>query len=160
MNVEIKILPPRNVVGVNGRMSHVQNRTAELWRTLMPRRNEIVSPVSSYLLSITRYDAIPDFRKFNPSATFEKWAAVEVASFDSCPEGMTTLTMKGGLYAVFHYKGSSSDPTPFQFIFGTWLPASEYVLDHREHFEILGANYRSNDPESEEEICIPIAIKS
>ena len=159
MKVEIKELPLRNVVGFSVRMSHVNNRTSELWRSLMPRRNEIVNATSKDLLSITRYDSIPDFRKFDPAAEFEKWAAVEVSTIDSYPNGMKAMVMPGGLYAVFNYKGLSTDPAPYQYIFGTWLPASGFVLDHREHFEILGTNYRNNDPQSEEEICIPVRKK-
>jgi AraC family transcriptional regulator len=159
MNIEINELPLRNVVGVHVRMSHQENRTSELWRSLMPRRNEIVNATSKDLLSITRYDSVPDFRKFNPAAEFEKWAGVEVSAIDSYPDGMNAMVMPGGLYAVFKYKGLSTDPAPYQYIFGTWLPASEFVLDHREHFEILGANYRNNDPLSEEEICIPVRRK-
>lgn len=159
MKVEISEFPSRTVVGVNVRMSHTNNRTSELWRSLLPRRNEIVNALSGDLLSITRYDGIPDFRKFNPAAEFEKWAAVEVSTGANPPEGMRLFVIPAGLYAVFQYKGLSTDPAPFQYIFGTWLPGSEYGLDHREHFEILGANYRNNDPESEEEICIPIKRK-
>ena len=64
--------------------------------------------------------------------------------------------MPGGLYAVFFYKGSSSDTKIFQYIFTNWLPDSGYTLDNRPHFEILGENYKNGDPGSEEEIWIPV----
>jgi AraC family transcriptional regulator len=67
--------------------------------------------------------------------------------------------LTGGLYAVFDYKGLSTDNSIFQFIFGTWLPSSEYDLDDRPHFEVLGNKYKNNDPTSEEEIWIPIKMK-
>jgi AraC family transcriptional regulator len=44
----------------------------------------------------------------------------------------------------------------FTYIFTRWLPASGYQLDNRPHFEILGDKYKNNDPESEEEIWIPV----
>ena len=87
---------------------------------------------------------------------FEKWAAVEVAAFDDVPEGLETFTLGGGRYAVFDYKGASTDSRIFVYIFTEWLPASGYALDDRPHFEILGDRYRNADPESEEEIWIPI----
>lgn len=90
---------------------------------------------------------------------FEKWAAIEVSSFDNVPEGMDTYTLKGGLYAVFDYKGLSTDNSIFVFIFGTWLPNSDYLLDNRPHFEILGDKYKNGDPNSEKEIWIPIKLK-
>jgi AraC family transcriptional regulator len=39
------------------------------------------------------------------------------------------------------------------------MPNSDYVLDNKTHFEILGDKYRNNDPESEEEIWIPVQPK-
>ncbi len=69
---------------------------------------------------------------------------------------METFCIPEGQYAVFHYKGSSADSSIFQYIFGEWLPKSGYELDDRPHFEILGAQYKNNDPESEEEIWIPV----
>ena len=69
---------------------------------------------------------------------------------------MEALILPSGLYAVFHYKGSSSDNSIYQYIFGTWIPNSDYDLDDRPHFEVLGDRYKNNDPNSEEEIWIPI----
>ena len=77
----------------------------------------------------------------------------------SLPNGMDTLVLKGGLYAVFDHKGSGADTSIFQYIYGTWIPNSEYVLDERPHFEVLGENYKNNDPNSEEEIWIPVKKK-
>jgi AraC family transcriptional regulator len=72
---------------------------------------------------------------------------------------METYVLPGGLYAVFDYKGLNTDNSIFQYILGTWLPGSDYVLDNRPHFEVLGDKYKNNDPNSEEEIWIPIKTK-
>ena len=72
---------------------------------------------------------------------------------------MESLTLPSGLYAVFHYKGLSSDPSIFQYIFATWLPQSDYILDDRPHFEVLGEKYKNDDPDSEEDIYIPVKPK-
>ena len=72
----------------------------------------------------------------------KKWATVEVMDFDAFPSGMESFTLKGGLYAVFDYKGSSTDSSIFQYIFQEWLPSSDYELDHRPHFEVLGKKYK------------------
>ena len=69
---------------------------------------------------------------------------------------MESFLLKKGLYAVFNYKGLSSDNSIFQYIFSKWIPESNYLLDDRPHFEILGVKYKNNDPNSEEEIWIPI----
>ena len=100
------------------------------------------------------------FEHFDPAMEFEKWAVVEVPDFDSIPDHFETFILSNGIYAVFDYKGSSGDSSIFQYIFQTWLPASGYMLDDRPHFEILGEKYKNQHPDSEEEIWIPIKVKS
>lgn len=99
------------------------------------------------------------FDKFDPEESFEKWATIEVENFEEVPVGIDSFLLAGGLYAIFDYKGSSNDPSIFQYIFTTWLPASDYLIDDRPHLEILGEKYKNNDPDSEEEIWIPIKLK-
>jgi AraC family transcriptional regulator len=98
--------------------------------------------------------------KYSPDTEFEKWALSEVTDFDNVPNYMETFTLEGGLYAVFNYKGNSNDTSVFQYIFTNWLPNSAFLLDNRPHFEVLGEKYKNNDPNSEEEIWIPIKKKS
>ena len=124
----------------------------------MPRRKEIKNAASKDLYSMQIYSPT-HFQNFSPDNEFEKWAAVEVSSFDSIPPDMESYTLVGGLYAVFLHKGSSTDTRTFQYIFGTWLPTSDFVLDNRPHFELLGEKYKNNDPTSEEEIWIPVRKK-
>jgi len=113
------------------------------------------------LLSIQVYDNLPDLGNFNQDTEFEKWAAAEVSEFETIPEGMETCILKAGLYAVFIHKGASDTfPATFRYIFGTWLPDSDYQPDHRAHFEILGENIKPDDPDSEEEVWVPIKTKT
>jgi AraC family transcriptional regulator len=99
------------------------------------------------------------FEKFDAARKFRKWALTEVTSLDSIPEGMEAFHLPAGAYACFHYIGNSNDASVFEKIFREWLPASEYVLDDRPHFEILGDRYKQGDPNSEETIWIPIKKK-
>nr|WP_321426913.1 GyrI-like domain-containing protein [uncultured Acetobacteroides sp.] len=160
MNCRIEVLQPQMLVGKHLTMSLSENRSSELWRCFMPQRKEIKNTLSADLFSLQVYDDSYNFSEFNTNATFKKWAAVEVSDFDAVPDGMEPLTLTGGLYAVFEYKGASSQgAAAFRYIFGTWLPNSDYVLDGRPHFEILGEKYKNDDPTSEEEIWIPIKFK-
>ena len=157
MEPRIETISDKKLVGKRLKMTISNDRTYELWHSFMPVRNEIKNRVSADLFSLQVYDNSLDFNDFNPDTTFEKWAAVEVTDFGPLPEDMETHTLKGGLYAVFTYKGRASDfPQTFQSIFHTWLPASAYEVEKRDHFEILGDKYKNNDPDSEEEIWIPI----
>ena len=126
-------------------MSFAHNKTGELWRKFMPRRKEIINHITTDLISLQIYSP-SHFTDFNPSNEFVKWAAIEVADLDNIPDGLDSFILKNGLYAVFDYKGSSTDTTIFQNIFNNWLPNSEYTLDNRPHFEVLGEKYKNADP--------------
>jgi AraC family transcriptional regulator len=137
-------------------MSLSINKTRELWQDFLRLRKEIKNQVGKDLYSIQLYDD-HYFRTFSPHSTFEKLAAVEVTHFDEVPHGMEHFTMPSGMYAVFiHRGGAGAGPATFNYIFSTWLPNSEYHLDNRPHFEVLGEKYKNDDPNSEEEIWIPI----
>lgn len=155
----IKNITEKKLIGKTIQMSLTNNQTGELWKSFMSGIKEIKNNIGSELYSIAVYNQLY-FNNFSPGATFEKWAAIEVADFKTIPEGMETITLKDGLYAVFLYKGAASAASgTFQYIFETWLPGSAYVLDDRPHFEVMGAKYKNEDPDSEEELWIPIRLK-
>lgn len=154
----IETLPEKKLVGQRIKMSLENNKTGELWRSFMPRRFEIKGAIGTDLFAVQVHDA-SYFVNFNPSTEFEKWATLEVDNLNHIPDGMEMITLPVGLYAVFSYKGLSTDTTIFQYIFTTWLPNSDFLLDHRPHFEILGEKYKNNDQNSEEEIWIPVIYK-
>ena len=156
---QIKTIPPKTLVGKRLTMSFAHNRTFELFSSFMPRRKEIENRLGEDIYCVQVYPSMQGFTDFKPELEFEKWAAVEVSSTHPIPDGMEILQMTGGLYAVFLHQGPATDLSTFEFIFKTWLPASNYLLDQREHFEILGAKYKNNSPESEEEIWIPVIRK-
>lgn len=158
MTPRIETSNEKKLVGKRMTMSLANNRTGELWKSFLPRRSEISNNLTNDFISMQVYKPT-HFADFMPTNEFEKWATIEVTDFDNVPSNMETFTLTAGTYAVFDYKGSSSDPSIFQYIFGTWLPSSGYELDERPHFEILGDKYRNNDPTSEEEIWIPIRSK-
>jgi len=157
MDLRIEMLPEKKLIGKRVRMSLSNNKTGELWRSFMPRRREIQNSLTPEFFSMQVYDQPVD--PGNPAQEFDKWAAVEVADFGAVPDEMEAFVLTGGLYAVFHYTGSSTDTRIYQYIFGTWLPNSNFVLDTRPHFEVLGERYRNSDSDSEEDIWIPIKSK-
>lgn len=152
-----EFLSEKKLIGKRLKMSLADNKTFQLWQSFMPRRKEIPNKINDELISMQVYDEPMRFGDFQQE--FEKWAAVEVTEVENIPDEMEIFTLKSGLYAVFDYKGLNSNPSIFIYIFGTWLPNSEYVLDNRPHFEILSEKYKNNDPNSEEEIWIPIKPK-
>jgi AraC family transcriptional regulator len=160
MNPRIERLSAKKLVGNRMLMTFSNNRSYELWSGFMPRRKEISNHIGTNLYSVQIY-APRFFENFDPVAEFDKWAAIEVTDFNKIPGGLETYTLPEGLYAVFHYQGAaSSAAATFKHILGTWLPNSDYILDDRPHFEILGEKYKNEDPGSEEELWIPIKHKS
>lgn len=159
MSPIIELINEKKLVGKRMTMSYADYRVGELWANFMPRRKEITNKLTNDLISLVVYSST-HFVDFKATNEFERWATVEVASFDNVPDEMETFILSSGLYAVFHYTGSSTDISSFyQNIFNVWLPDSGYSLDTRAHFEVLGEKYKNNDPSSEEDIWIPIKAK-
>ena len=159
MKPKITALTEKKLIGFKQNMNYEDYNPVSLWQRFMPRKKEITNTVSTDLFSIQLFSE--DFwEQFNPKTEFEKWVAVEVSDFENIPEDMNSLVISSGWYAVFDYKGDGSDAAAFfESIFTTWLPSSSYVVDNRPHFEILGEKYKKGDPNSEEEIWIPIRLK-
>jgi AraC family transcriptional regulator len=159
MEHRIETIGEKKLTGKRIKMSLTENRTGELWRSFMLERNNIAGTVGTDLYSMQIYPA-SYFQHFNPQNEFEKWAAIEVTGSEAVPAGFESIILPAGLYAVFPHKGSGdTGAETFRYIFGTWLPSSDYVPDDRPHFELLGAKYKNNDPDSEEEFWIPVRPK-
>lgn len=158
MNSRLETSKERKLIGQRLTMSFADYKVKELWQAFNPRRKEISNKVTNEMISIVVYKST-HFSDFKLSNEFERWAAGEVSDFENVPSNMETFILPSGLYAVFNYKGLSSDMAIYQYIYGTWVPNSGYDLDDRPHFEVLGDKYKNNDPNSEEEIWIPIKPK-
>jgi len=157
MFLRIEKFPEKTVVGKSVKMSLAQNRTAEVWQDFMRYKESIKDKVGTTLYSIQIYDALPYFENFNPTTEFTKWAAIEVNSTANIPNGFNLLRLESATYAVFLHKGLPSEfQKTIHYIFSQWLPQSDYRLADRPHFELLGEKYRKNEPDSEEEVWIPI----
>jgi AraC family transcriptional regulator len=151
----------KKLIGMSIKTSLVDNRTRLLWQGFMPRRMEIERVLNQDLYSVQVYPKGFKMHQFTPQSVFTRWAAVEVRGFADIPEDMETLILPGGTYAVFKYKGTVANfRGTARYIYGQWLPASAYELDDRPHFEILGKKYYGpDDPNSEEDVYIPIKSK-
>lgn len=151
-------LQTKYVVGFSQEMSLAENKTFELWQRFRAQSKEVVNRVSSDFISLQEYPQ-NYLQEFSPIKKFTKWACVEVSDARLIPDKMSSFIIPKGLYAVFNYVGTPADPVIFQYIYGEWVPNSDYKLDDRPHFEVLGDKYKPNDPTSEEEIWIPITTK-
>jgi AraC family transcriptional regulator len=163
MFLKIKNLPEKKFVGMQRKMTFesIPQETVALWSQFMPLRKTIKNNVDLNLYSLQVYDSLLTIGEVSGKDSFTKWALAEVLDLENPPNKMESFILNGGLYAVFLHKGLPQDFVKTQqYIFREWLPNSEYEIDHRPHFEILGASYKNNDPSSEEEFWLPICLKS
>jgi AraC family transcriptional regulator len=159
LNPEIINLEKKILVGQNIQMSLTQNHTTKLWKEFMPLISLVNNRCTRSLYSVEVYPS-SYFRSFNPDGPFTKWAAVEVSKKCTQENIFDTLVIDAGIYARFLYKGHSSHVFKYyQYIFEEWLPESEYYLDNRPHFAVMGDNYKNNNSDSEEFIHIPVKPK-
>ena len=160
MEAQIKILTEKKLIGNYIIMSFMENKTFQLWSGFMPRRKEIKNTVDCNLYSL---EVFPQdyFDDFDANRTFQKWAATEVTDFNTLPAEMESLIIPTGIYAVFLHKGPATEAhQTYHSIFAEWLPNSEYTVDDRPHFAVMDEKYKKDDPDSEEEIWIPIKNRS
>jgi AraC family transcriptional regulator len=160
MEPRIEILTEKQLIGKHIEMSFIENKTFQLWNSFMPKRRFIRSSVDANLYSL---EVFPEayFDNFDPNNVFQKWAAVEVNNFDHIPSEMEALIIPSGLYAVFIHLGPQTEGhKTYHSIFVEWLPNSEYTVDNRPHFAVMDEKYKKDDPDSEEEIWIPIKNKN
>lgn len=154
----IENLVSKRLIGKYLSMSLTANKTPALFKSFMPMRKQLAAEDDHRTYEVLLYP--PDyFTAFNPNTTFEKWVAVEGQEDQPVSEDMSTLNLPAGLYASFLYRGNSADQQIYQYIFREWLPSSGYLLDTRPHFNVLTEKTKLNNPDSEEEIWIPIRTK-
>ncbi len=158
MQPRIEVLTAKKLIGMSLETSLIENKTIQLFKTFMPRKKEIQHVKNKAVFDIRVY---PNeyYVNFSPAATFTKWAAVEVTTFEGMPTGMKNIVLTGGKYAVFTIKDANATPSTFQYIFTQWLPNSAYTLADRPHFDVLGEKTQQRAPDAEEEIWILIQLK-
>lgn len=160
MTPKFETLPTIKLVGKKLTTSFANDKTVELWRSFSPRKKEIKNSINDDLYSVEIYPDTSFFQDFDPTQAFEKWAAIAVSDFEQIPDKMENLTLPKGLYAVFPYKGKPSEAMEtFRYIYAEWLPNSEYEMDNRPYFALMGDKYKGEHPESEEEFWVPIKKK-
>ena len=149
--------PETRLVGSRIRMSLVNDRTSELWRGFRPVAASIVGRMGGEMYSVKVYDKSYSFTMFEPSAEFDKWAAVAVGDGANVPDGLELLTIPAGEYAEFHYGGQASSVSKVMAdLLGRELPKTRFELDQRPHFEILPEDYDPFSPFATERVYIPV----
>lgn len=161
MKPRFEDIKERKLIGMRIAATISFDDTAQLWKKFVSRQDEIKNKMDSGYYSLQVYPENMKMEDFTESTTFERWAAVEVNAYEYIPDGMEEKLLAGGKYAVFTHIGPvKTFVETSNYIYSEWLPASEYKLDARAHFERLGEKfYGPEHPESEEEIWVPVRKK-
>ena len=170
MEHHIETLEPTTILGKSMEMSLAEDKTQTLWQSFGPFVKNIKNRKDRNFISLQKFNSVFDTEIFHPNSRFTKWAGVVLDTSSEAGHakethpgrlpGLTRYEIQGGLYAVFTHVGPSSEfRRSMGFIYGEWFPKSAYQVDDREHFEVLPEDYRTDDPNAKEEICIPIRKK-
>lgn len=155
MEINIVDLEAKTMVGMVTTMSGNKNLTRELFSTFMPVRKHIANQQSACVYDVRIYPNGYFNKGFNPTLTFQKWAAMEVSKDTIAPVGMQQVEIPAGKYASFMVP-NNNDPSLFQYIFTEWLPKFNYSLDERPHMDVFDEQAIAKVPNAMQRIMIPI----
>ena len=127
----------------------------QMWMAFDQRRKEISNRVKgkSFGFAISEEGNMLE-------DTLTYFASVEVSCLDQIPAGMKALTLKPRLYAMFENVGHPhKSHLTIDYIYGVWLPNSDFVRDEGHDYEVFGQDYVLSNPESASTYCLPIKSK-
>ena len=151
MTPTILTIAEKKLIGIKSKMyRHEHQNIPVLWKQFMPRVKAIENRVN------TEYIALQEYISPHVKDPFDIWASVEVSDHNTIPEHMQPFTIASGLYAIFVHKGMDAGKT-YKMILEDWLPQSEYQIDSRPHFQVMGERYSNGSADSEEDFYVPIA---
>jgi len=156
MEPEIVTRRETKVVGV-ARQYHEEDLDIEtLWTAFRPDVFQISNRVGDDAFGI--YE---EYEECEEGIGFSYICSVEVTDFDHVPEGMISRTIPRHLYAVFRHQGPLSYlPETLKYIWGSWLPKSDYEYQETPDFELYAPGTRSDDPDKVLFLYIPVRAAS
>lgn len=108
-------------------------------------------------------DAFGIYEEYNESddgVGFSYICAVEVSGFDHVPDGMIARVIPSHLYAVFQHDGPvSSLPETMKYIWGSWLPKSDYEYVEKPDFELYSPDAQPKGADKTLFLHIPVISK-
>lgn len=128
----------------------------KLWEKFNERENEIPNIKGGYSLGVCmpKHDSLP----LKDGDTFVYIAGRPVSTLDDVPEGMVAVKLPSRKYARFTHKGPLTNlPHTVNYIWGTWLPKSEYKHADSPDFELYDERFDVKTLSGEIDIFVPIA---
>jgi AraC family transcriptional regulator len=162
MEPVLQFVEEKKVIGIGARfisaLSPDRNNSTvipHLWAEYNPRGQEISARLSFADMGVVV--CIDDAKEKSHPDECYYMACAEVTSTEEIPQGMTTMTIPAGNYAVFTHRGTIAKiDFTMNFIYGSWLPKSNRKLREAPEMEVYDHRFRPNSDESEFDIYIPI----
>ncbi|REL25857.1 AraC family transcriptional regulator [Thalassotalea euphylliae] len=156
MAPEIIDQPAMKIVGIASQYDDGALSLPKLWSAFAPYRNSIPNRVGTDFFGI--YEA---YEETEDNTTFVYICAAQVANFGEVPEGMITRELSAQRYARFTHIGPLAKlEDTLRYIWGSWLPKSDYEYAEKPDFELLPASFNDADPNNKIYLNIPIVPKA
>lgn len=124
----------------------------KLWSAFRPYRDNIPNRVGTDFFGI--YE---NYEESDDNTTFVYICAAQVENFDDVPDGLITRELTAQTYARFTHTGPLANlENTLRYIWGSWLPKSEYEYAEKPDFELLPASFNDADPNNKVYLNIPI----
>ena len=149
MEPKIVTKPAFKVVGMKYHGKRGGDEIKDLWGAFMGRMHEIIYSIGdqvSYGVS-TNFD--------NETKVFDYIACIPVELIEEVPQGMVSLDVPQGTFALF----TTTLPTmmeTYDYAYHTWLPQSGYAKADQPDYEEYGPSFDPADPNSEFLFYIPL----
>jgi len=156
MEPEIVARPATRVVGVAKRYNEEDLNIETLWSAFRPDVVKISNRIGEDAFGI--YE---EYSEQENHVGFSYICAVAVQDFEHVPHGMTARTLPEHLYAVFRHRGAISYlPETLKYIWGSWLPKSDYDFALTPDFELYSPKNPSGESDKVLDLYIPVHAKT
>ena len=148
------------IVGISGHFSkETTSEIPKLWCGFIGRLKEINGAIPK-----VSYGYCDQTEEVPEGKEFRYMAAVEVKDNETVPKGMVAVEIPAKEYAVFTHKGPIDEiGKTYDYIYGTWLPESDFEADGCHDFEYYDERFNDQNPmdkDSEVDIYVPVKTKA
>ena len=155
MEPEIVTRSEAKVVGIARQYQEEDLNMETLWSAFRPNVSQITNRVGDDAFGI--YE---EYHERENGVGFSYICSGEGADFNDVPEGMITRIIPAHLYAAFRHEGPiSSLPETLKYIWGSWLPKSDFEYVEKPDFELYAPASQPENPDKTLFLCIPIRTK-
>ena len=155
MEPEIIEQPAMKIVGIATQYDDGDLSLPKLWSAFRPYRNSIPNRVGSDFFGI--YEC---YEEDDDNTRFVYICSAQVENFDDVPDGLITRELDAQTYARFTHTGPIARlEDTLRYIWGSWLPKSDYQYADKPDFELLPAGFNDADPDNKIYLNIPVTRK-